>query len=90
MFDFAILKKFNVCIHPPNAPKIIEVLWNPPILNWIKCNTNGSTTNTASACGDIFRNNDAKFMLCFAENTGIENAFYAELDGVMRAIELAC
>lgn len=29
-------------------------------------------------------------MQSFAENTGIENAFYAELDGAMRAIELTC
>jgi len=53
LYDFVILKKFNVGIHPPNAPKIIEVLWNSPILNWTKCNTDGSTTSSASACGGI-------------------------------------
>jgi len=27
--DFVILKKFNVTLHPPKAPQIIEVLWKP-------------------------------------------------------------
>lgn len=89
MLDFIILKKFNVSVHPPNAPKIIEVIWNPPIFNWIKCNTDGSTTNTSSACGGIFRDNQAKFLLCFAEKTKNGSAFYAELSGVLKAIELA-
>jgi ribonuclease HI len=87
--DFIILKKFNVCIHPPKAPKIIEVVWHPPIFRWIKCNTDGSATNTSSSCGGIFRDKDAKFLLCFAENTGIGSAYHAELSGAMRAIEIA-
>jgi len=89
MYDFTILKKFNVNIHPPNAPKIIKVLWHPPILNWVKCNTDGSATSSSLACGGIFRNNNAQFMLCFSENTGNGNTFFAELSGAMRAIELA-
>jgi len=34
-------------------------------------------------------NYDSNLLLCFAENTGSCNAFYAELLGAMRAIELA-
>lgn len=34
--DFTILKKLNISLHPPKASKTIEVVWNPPILNWIK------------------------------------------------------
>lgn len=36
MTDFAIIKKFNVNIHPPRAPQIKEVIWHPPFRNWIK------------------------------------------------------
>ena len=89
MADFSILKKFNVSIHPPNAPQIIEVIWSPPNFNWVKCNTDGSATATSSACGGIFRDKHAKFLLCFAENTSLQNAYHAELMGAMRAIELA-
>jgi ribonuclease HI len=89
MSDFVILKKFNITLHPPKAPSIKEVFWNPPLLHWTKCNTNGSANTTTSACGGIFRNSNADFALCFAENTGNGNAFHAELSGAMRAIEIA-
>lgn len=89
MRNFIVLKKFGVSLHPPNAPKIIEVVWNPPIFNWIKCNTDGSSTNNHSACGGIFRDSQAKFLLCFAENSGLGNAYHAELSGAMRALEIA-
>jgi len=72
------LKKFNVVIHPPKAPNILEVLWNPPPFQWIKCNTDGSSNLQSSSCGGIFRNKDPDFLLC-----------YAELSSAMRAIELA-
>jgi len=36
--NFVILKEFNVYLHPPRAPNIIEVIWQPPI-RWIKYNT---------------------------------------------------
>lgn len=89
MYDFTIIKKFNITLHPPRAPQIIEVLWHPPILNWIKCNSDGSSTSISSGCGGIFRNHNSDFLLCFAENTGQEDAYYAELSGALRAIELA-
>ena len=89
MSNFVILKKFNVTLHPPKAPKIIEVIWKPPINQWVKCNIDGSSTSNSSACGGIFRNHDSNLLLCFAENTGACNAFHAELLGAMRAIELA-
>jgi len=42
-----------------------------------------------SSCGGIFRNRNADILLCFAENIGHESAYFAELSGAMRAIELA-
>lgn len=87
--NFIILKKFNVSLHPPRAPKIIEVLWQPPPRAWVKCNTDGSTNGILSSCGGIFRNYKAEFMICFGENTGPGDSLHAELSGAMRAIELA-
>jgi len=66
VYNFIILKSFSVTIHPPKAPNIIEVLWKPPPPLWIKCNMDGSSTAHSSACGGIFRNQDADFLLCFA------------------------
>jgi len=89
MFDFIILKKFNVNVHPTKAPQIIEVIWHPPIFHWMKCNTDGSANNSTSACGGIFRDKDSKFLLCFAQNTGQSTAFHSKLCGAMKAIEIA-
>jgi len=87
--DFIILKKLNISIHPPKAPKIIEVIWTPPILHWIKCNTDGSANHLTSSRGGIFRDKDSKYLLGFAENTRTGNAYHREFSGAMRAIELA-
>lgn len=89
MIDFQILKKFNISIHPPKAPVIKEVIWHPPLINWVKANTDGSASSTNSACGVIFNNCDAECLLCVYENLGLGNAFNAELCGAMRAIEVA-
>jgi hypothetical protein len=57
-------KSTNVSIHPPKAPIIKEVIWQPPPLDWVKCNTDGACVGNASSCGSIFRNNNADFV-CF-------------------------
>jgi ribonuclease HI len=89
MTDFSILKKFNISIHPPRAPSIVEIIWHPPCLNWLKCNTDGAANSTVSACGGVFRNHNADFVAGFAEFLGNTSSLIAELSGVMRAIELA-
>jgi len=89
MTDFAIIKKFKVNIHPPRAPQIKEVLWQPPPINWIKGNIDGSASIVASACGIVFRNSDADCILCISENLGMVSSFHAEIIGAMRAIETA-
>jgi hypothetical protein len=61
MTDFAILKRFKINIHPPNAPTIKEVLWCHPLVNWIKCNTDGATNSISTAYGGIFRNRLSDF-----------------------------
>jgi len=87
--DLVILKKFNINIHSPKAPIIKEVIWQPPIANWVKCNTDGASNTTNSSCGGIFRNSDAILLCCFAENIGGGSAYHAEISGVLRAIEIA-
>lgn len=87
--DFVVIKKFNIEIHPPRAPTIKEVYWHPPIASWVKCNTDGAATAISSSCGGIFRDNNADFICCFAENLPGVNSFVAEICGALRAIEIA-
>ncbi|MCH91676.1 glycerol-3-phosphate dehydrogenase [Trifolium medium] len=87
--DFLILKRLNVTIHPPKAPIIKEIWWQPPMDHWVKCNTDGASNKTTSSCGGVFKNHNTEFLRGFAENTGLMSAFKAELCGAMRAIEIA-
>jgi len=89
MSDFSLLKKFDITLHPPRAPKIIEVICHPPMDPWIKCNTDGCSTESAASSRGIFRNANFEMLLCFAEKLDSENAFQAEIMGTMRAIEVA-
>jgi hypothetical protein len=42
MREFSILKACKVTIRPPRAPNIKEVIWSPPMVSWIKVNTDGA------------------------------------------------
>jgi len=87
--NFVILKKFEVTLHPPKAPRIIEVLWKHPPPFWVKCNTDKSTTDHTAACGGIFRDHLSDILLCFPEKVDKVCALHAEFFGAIRAIELA-
>ncbi|PNX74819.1 ribonuclease H [Trifolium pratense] len=91
MHEFMILKACSVLIHAPNTPRIKEVIWNPPIVSCIKCNTDGTAKECPgpAACGGIFRDNIADVVGCFTENLNISTVFHAELIGAMHAIEIA-
>ncbi|PNX68161.1 ribonuclease H [Trifolium pratense] len=73
------------------AYNIIEVLWHPPLVGWVKCNTDGATHGSPdpSACGGLFRNCHGVHLGSFADFLGQSYAFVVELSGVMCAIEAA-
>ncbi|GAU35013.1 hypothetical protein TSUD_103360 [Trifolium subterraneum] len=89
--DFTFLKLFRISIKHPKTPVIKEVCWEPPLINWTKCNIDGAACGNPgfSSCGGIFRNFTADFVYGFAEPLGFVSPHYAELCGAMRAIEIA-
>jgi ribonuclease HI len=89
--DFSFLKFFNITIHTPRVPCLKEVIWMPPALNWIKCNTDGASIGNPglASCGGVFRDQNADFLLAFAEPLGIASSYFAELSGVIKAIEIS-
>jgi ribonuclease HI len=80
--DFVILKAFNSNLHPQNAHVIKEIMWQPPIFDWIKCNFD-------SASGAIFRNYQANHLGSFDFNINNGNSLLAELTCAVIAIETA-
>ena len=67
------------------------MLWQPPILDWIKCNSDGAAAciPTMTACGGIFINKEVECLGCFVQNLGQGSSLFAELSGAMQAIEIA-
>ncbi|KAK2388551.1 hypothetical protein QL285_062226 [Trifolium repens] len=89
--DFSFLKKFNITIHCPKLTMLKEVIWNPPLPAWHKCNIDGASTGNPgnAACGGVYRNHLSDFVYAFAEPLGNASSFYAELCGALRAVEVA-
>ncbi|KAI5439185.1 hypothetical protein KIW84_024823 [Lathyrus oleraceus] len=79
----------NLSLKEAFSFKTKEVLWVPPIGNWVKANTDEASNSTTSTCGWLFRNHQDEFIGGFAENLGSHNAFYTEMSRVFKAIELA-
>ncbi|MCI47721.1 putative ribonuclease H protein, partial [Trifolium medium] len=73
MHEFVILKAIFVLIHAYNAPLIKEVIWNPLVVPWIKCNTDDTSKGCTgpAAWGGIFRDNHADVVGCFTQNLNI-------------------
>ena len=90
MSNFVILKSFDVIIKPPKPQTIKEVVWNPPILNWTKCNTDGASLgNPGQASCGLYRNSSSDFIGGFAINLGVTTALCSKLIVAMVAIEIA-
>lgn len=67
------------------------MLWQPPLANWWKVNTDGSLTKNPqnSACGCIFRDSHGFTVGCFAQNLSTNSVFIAEMFDAILAIEIA-
>jgi hypothetical protein len=85
------LKFFKVDVHQIVAHKIIQVFWQPPLCNWLNCDTDGIALGSPghAACVGLFRNSHGEHIGCFNMNLGIVNALYPEIMGVILAIEFA-
>ena len=73
------------------APKVVSVFWHPPLILWVKINTDGLTKGNPgeAACGVVFRGFNGAFKGCFAMPLGFHSSFYAEIFGIIMAIEEA-
>lgn len=91
MTEFVIMKTFKVNIHPPKAPSIKEVIWQPPIQQWIKLNTDGAMIKNPcrASCASIFRDNNSIFKGGFAQNVETDSPFVEEMMAALVAIEIA-
>ncbi|KAF1877237.1 hypothetical protein Lal_00012008 [Lupinus albus] len=89
--DLLILTTFNVTINLNMTPSIVEVIWQPPRVDWLKVNTNGAANGSLVPTGgsEIFRDSNGVFIACFASYLEIQDALYAELYSAMKVIHMA-
>ncbi|KAL5715177.1 hypothetical protein ACHQM5_017038 [Ranunculus cassubicifolius] len=71
--------------------RVTEVRWSCPPVGWHKANVDGAAHGQPglAACGGIFRTHRGYIHGCYAMPLGVQNSMYAELMGVIRAIEIA-
>ncbi|GAU32674.1 hypothetical protein TSUD_218510 [Trifolium subterraneum] len=89
--DFCFLKCFKIEVHQPKVTFLKEVCWQPPLVDWLKCNIDGASNGNPgnASCGGIFRSHSADYVFGFAEPLGVSTSYFAELIGAIRAIEIA-
>ena len=89
--ELQILHFFGVGCRPRRTPRIIEVNWIPPIIGWVKINTDGACQHVSGRAGygGVFRDFHGSFMGAFASNLDIPSSIDAEIMAVIQAIELA-
>ena len=72
-----------------SAPRI--VLWHPPLIPWLKLNTDGFSKGNPglAGCGGVFRDNFRRFSGGYCQDLGTQTVFFAELMAVILGVEFA-
>ncbi|PON36219.1 Ribonuclease H-like domain containing protein [Parasponia andersonii] len=89
MTDLLILQELWVKSKSRKASIIVEVIWRPPPLPWVKINTDGSTNSSPgfSECSEVFQTHKGFIQESFFISLGICYAFEAELAAAIRTID---
>ncbi|KAK9931139.1 hypothetical protein M0R45_018433 [Rubus argutus] len=89
--ELIVLKKFGAACRFRRAPSIVEVNWIPPLIGWVKINTDGSWKSTSGQAGygAVFRDYKGAFLGAFCSSLNIPSSVAAEVIAVIKAIELA-
>ena len=63
------------------ALKVVSVFWHPPLIPWVKINTDGLAKGNSgeAAYGAVFTGFNGAFKGCFTMPLGIHSSFYAEI-----------
>lgn len=89
--DLATFRAFGVWPSCRKDLKIIPVLWLPPLLSWIKVNTDELSKGNPgiSVAAGVFRDTSNHFCGAFVVPLGSRSRFFAVVCVILRAIDLA-
>ncbi|KAL5170536.1 putative ribonuclease H protein [Glycine soja] len=91
------LQKMKTCVvkvlqhKGPFSHPLIDVLLQPLLLGWLKCNIDGATQGYPgrAAKGGVFRNSLGSFVGTFADLYRVASSFHAKLLAAIKAMEIA-
>lgn len=91
MTNFTLLKHLDITIIPGKNIHTMEVIWSPPLMEWLKGNIDGAAKGTPSlaACGGILRDSLANHIVSFSSFLGNEDSVFAEFFAIIMALEIA-
>ena len=89
--DLCILKSFGASCRLRRAPQVVQVLWHPPSIGWVKINSDGAWKHEegVGGYGAVFRDFRGHFLGAFAAKIDIPSSIAAEVMAIIMAIELA-
>jgi hypothetical protein len=58
--DFVFLKLFRISIHHPKPSFLKEIIWQPQLFSWKKCNIDGASCGNPgfASCGGVYRDSN--------------------------------
>ncbi|XP_019430038.1 PREDICTED: uncharacterized protein LOC109337513 [Lupinus angustifolius] len=82
--ELMLLRNFQTPLRLSKAPRIVEVVWEMPMEDWIKANIDGAAKGSPglAGAGGIFRSNLGKCIACFAVFIDSQFSLYAEVFAV--------
>ncbi|KAM0956306.1 hypothetical protein ACFX2A_025098 [Malus domestica] len=89
--ELCILRSIGLSSRPAKSPHVIEVVWKPPFLHWVKENIDGATRGSLrlAGIGGIFRDHFGSCVGCFATSLGVTTSVEAGLHTIIPAVNLA-
>ncbi|KAL6208489.1 hypothetical protein ACLB2K_019438 [Fragaria x ananassa] len=89
--NLRIIKSFGAECRLGRAPRVIEVVWHPPVIGWVKINSDGAWKHAegVDGFGAVFRDFKGHVLGAFSSNIDIPSSVAAEVMTVIVAIELA-
>ncbi|KAL6207455.1 hypothetical protein ACLB2K_018413 [Fragaria x ananassa] len=88
--DLRIIKSFGAECQLRRAPRFIEVVWHPPVIGWVKINSDGAWKHAEGVGGfdAVFRDFKGHVLGAFSSNIDIPSSVAAEVMIIIVSIEL--
>ncbi|XP_004296004.1 PREDICTED: putative ribonuclease H protein At1g65750-like [Fragaria vesca subsp. vesca] len=91
VLDSKVLSSMGVILVLKCQSALRIVLWHPPLIPWLKLNTNGFSKGNPglAGCGGVFRDSFGRLIGGYCQGLGTQTTFFVELMTVILGVEFA-